>query len=184
MFIVMYQLPRTRTFLDHLHPHTHKQQFNLYYPIQVVRLYVLCSKLERHFQDTLALELKTWNTPTEVKLQSRMWRSPDYSRKRRLTGTGGNSNGSNGGRGGSNHIGKRRRTGTRESSNGSNGGREGSNNGPVEADGFDGDPYMNVMKWRDEVVKDEKEGSVVSDEDDIVNAARLQFEGGAIAPLS
>ena len=33
-----------------------------------------------------------------------MWRSPGYSRKRRLTETGGNINESNGGRRGSNHM--------------------------------------------------------------------------------
>ena len=144
----------------------------------MVRLYVLCSKLERHFQDTLALELKTWNTPTEVKLQSRMWRSPDYSRKRRLTETGGNINESNGGRRSSNHM---------ESVVGQEPGKAVMGATEVEKAVImvpwkRMDSY--VTKWRDKVVKDEKEGSVVSDEDGIVNAARLQFEGGAIAPLS
>ncbi|KAM6499434.1 hypothetical protein JOM56_004942 [Amanita muscaria] len=130
----------------------HEQRFDLSDPIQV---------LERLFQGTLALELETWNTPTEMTLQSHMWRSPDHSRKRRRTETG-------------------------ESGSGSNGGRGGGNSGLVDADGFDGDWHMNVMKWRDGVVKDGKEGRVVSDEDNILDAASgwLQFEGRAIAPLS
>ncbi|KAF8345161.1 hypothetical protein F5887DRAFT_1198087 [Amanita rubescens] len=139
--------------------YAHKQQFNLSDSVQVIRLYVFCSKLERELQGTLALELKTWNTPTETTLQSHKWRSPDHSRKRRRTEAGGSSNGSNRGRGGGNI-------------------------GPEEADGFDGDQYMDIMKWRDEVVKDGKEGRVVSDEDNILDAAWLQFEGRAIAPLS
>ena len=115
----------------------------------MIRLYVFCSKLERHFQGTLALELETWNTPTEMTLRSRMWRSPDHIRKRCRTEAG-------------------------ESGNGTNGGRGGGNNGPVEADEFNGDWYMNIMKWRDEVVKDGKEGKVVSNEDNgILDAARL-----------
>jgi hypothetical protein len=120
----------------------------------VIRLYVFCSKLEKELQGTLASELKTWNTPTEETLQSRKWRSPDHSRKRRRTEAG-------------------------ESSNGTN-------DDLVDADEFDGDRYMNVMKWRDEVVKNGKEGRVVSDEDNILDAASgwLQFEGRAIAPLS
>ncbi len=109
----------------------------------MIRLYVFCSKLERQFRGTLALELRTWNTPTEITLQSRKWRSLDHIRKRRRTEAG-------------------------ESVNGSNGG---GNNGPAEADGFDGDWYTNIMKWRDEVVKDGKEGRVVSDENNILDAA-------------
>ncbi|KIL56115.1 hypothetical protein M378DRAFT_133971 [Amanita muscaria Koide BX008] len=139
----------------------HEQRFDLSDPIQLIRLYVFCSKLERLFQGTLALELETWNTPTKMTLQSHMWRSPDHSRKRRRTETG-------------------------ESGSGSNGGRGGGNSGLVDADGFDGDWHMNVMKWRDGVVKDGKEGRVVSDEDNILDAASgwLQFEGRVIAPLS
>ncbi|KAF8335578.1 hypothetical protein F5887DRAFT_891839, partial [Amanita rubescens] len=113
--------------------HAHEQRFQLSNPIQVIRLYVFCSKLEKHFQDTLALELKTWNIPTETTLQSRKWRSPDHIRKRRRTEAG-------------------------ESCNGS------INDGPVEADD---DRYMNVMKWRDEVVKDGNEGRDVSEEDNL-----------------
>ncbi len=107
----------------------------------MIRLYVFCSKLEGHFQGTLALELKTWNTPTEITLQSRKWRSPDHIREHRRMDAG-------------------------ECSNGSNGGRGGGNNGRMEADGFDGDQYMNIMKWRDEVV---------SGEDNILDAAWLQL---------
>ena len=112
----------------------------------MIHLYVFCSKLEKELQGTLASELKTWNTPTEVTLQSRKWRSPDHSRKCR-------------------------RTEARESGNGTNGDRRGNNNDLVDADEFDDDQYMNVMKWRDEVVKDGKEGSVVSDEDNILDMA-------------
>ncbi|KAF9440727.1 hypothetical protein P691DRAFT_73061 [Macrolepiota fuliginosa MF-IS2] len=111
--------------------YVHEQEFDLSDPIQVIRLYVFCSKLEKVLQGTLASELKTWNTPTEVTLQSRKWRSPDHSRKRRRTEAG-------------------------ESGNGTNGGRGGGNNDLVDANEFDGDRYMNVMKWRDEVVKDGK----------------------------
>ncbi|KAM6496619.1 hypothetical protein JOM56_007092 [Amanita muscaria] len=131
--------------------YAHEQEFDLSDPIQ----------LEKELQGNLASELKTWNTPTEVTLQSRKWRSPDHSRKRRRTEAG-------------------------ESGNGTNGGKGGGNNDLVDADEFDGDRYMNVMKWRDEVVKDGKEGRVVSDEDNILDAASgwLQSEGRAIAPLS
>ncbi len=96
----------------------------------MIRLYLFCSKLEKHLQSTLALELNTWNPPTSTDmatLQSRKWRSSDHTRKRRRTEAG-------------------------ESVNGSSGGREGGNNGPVEADVFDDDCCMNIMKWRDEVV--------------------------------
>jgi len=112
----------------------------------VIRLYVFCSKLERHFQGPLALELDTWNTPTEMSLQSRTWRSPDHNRKRRRTETSDNDNGSNGGGGGG-------------------------NNGPV-VDGFDGDWYMNITKWRDGVVKDGK-GRVVSGEGNILDVVTI-----------
>jgi hypothetical protein len=101
----------------------------------VIRLYVFCSKLERGLQGTLALELKTWNTPTETTLEKRKWRSPesDYSRKRRRTEAGESGNGSSRGRG-------------------------------MER-------CMDIMKWRDEVVEDRKEGGVVSDEDNILDSA-------------
>jgi len=107
-------------------------------------------------QSTLALKLNIWSPPTDMAtLQDRKWRSPNHTRKRR-------------------------RTEARESTDGNNGGREGDNNGLVEADGLDVDWCMNIMKWRDEVVKDGKEGRVVSDEDNIL----LQLEGRVIAPLS
>jgi hypothetical protein len=128
----------------------------------MIHLYVFCSKLEKHLQSTLASELNTWNPPTDMAtLQRRMWRSPDHTRKRRRTEAG-------------------------ESGIGINGGRGGGNNDLVDADGFDGDRYMNVMKWRDKGFKDGMEGRVVSDEDNILGAASgwLQFEGRAIAPLS
>ena len=124
----------------------HEQEFDLSDPIQVICLYVFCSKLKKELQGTLTSELKTWNTPTEVTLQSHKWRSPNHSRECCWTEA-------------------------RECSNGTNGGRGGGNNDLVDADEFDGDRYMNVMKWCDEVVKDRKEGSVVSDEDNILDAA-------------
>jgi hypothetical protein len=49
----------------------------------VIRLYIFCSKLEKHLQDTFAQELREWNAPTETTLQNLMWRSPEYVRKRR-----------------------------------------------------------------------------------------------------
>jgi hypothetical protein len=114
----------------------------------VLRLYVFCSKLERHFQG-IALELETWHIPSEMTLQSRTWRSPDH-RKRCRTESGDNGNGSNGGGGG------------------------GGNTGPVEAGEFDGNWYTNVTKWLDEVAKDRTEGLVVSDDS---ASGWLQFEG-------
>jgi len=125
----------------------------------VLRLYVFCSKLERHLQG-LALELGTWSTPTEMTLQSRTWRSPDYTRKRRRTEIGDNGDGSNGGRGGR---------------------RGGGNNGAVEAGEFGGDWYTNVTKWRDDVDKNRTEGRGVFDD---AALGWLLFEGRAIAPLS
>src|SRR6266550_6120514 len=96
----------------------------------MILLYVFCSKLEKHLQSTLALELNTWSPPTDMAtLQNRKWRSPDHTRKRR-------------------------RTEARESTDGNSGGREGGNNGLVEANGLDDDWCMSIMKWRDEVVKD------------------------------
>ena len=110
----------------------------------MIRLYVFCSKLEKHLQSTLALELKAWNPPTDMAtLQRRVWRSPDHTRKRRRTEDG-------------------------ESGNGTNGGRGGGNNDLV---GADGDWYMNVMKWRNNFVKNGMEGRVVSDEDNVLGAA-------------
>ena len=113
----------------------------------MIRLYIFFSKLEKHFS-TLALELNTWNPPADMTtLQNSMWRSPDRTNKRRRTG----------------------------SINRSGGGREGGNhNGPVEADGVDDD--MNIMNWRDQVVKD-GQGRVVSDEDNILDATSDWFEG-------
>ena len=90
-------------------------------------------------------------------LQSRTWRSPDYTRKRRRTETGDNGDGSNGGRGG------------------------GGNNGAVEAGEFGGDWYTNITKWRDDVGKNRTEGRGVFDD---AALGWLLFEGRAIAPLS
>ena len=105
----------------------------------MLRLYVFCSKLERHLHG-LALEFKTWNTPTELTLQSRTWRSPDHTRKRRQTESMDNGSGSNGGR------------------------RGGGKNGPVEAgELFDGDLCTDITKWCEEVAEDRREGKIVSD---------------------
>ena len=108
----------------------HEQQFDLSDPIQILRLYVFCSRLEKHFQSTLVSELNTWNIPDMATLQSCMWRSPDHSTKKYCWTEAG------------------------ESGNESSGGREGDNNDPMEADGVNDDWYMNLMKWRDEAVKD------------------------------
>ena len=64
----------------------------------MLRLYVFCSKLERHLQG-LALELETWNIPAEGTLQSCTWHSPDHTRKRRWIESMDNYNRSNGSRG-------------------------------------------------------------------------------------
>jgi hypothetical protein len=84
------------------------------------------SKLERDIHDTLDLELKTWKVPNETTLRSGKWRSLDRR--------------------------KRRRTEAGESVNESNEGRGGGNNGLPEADGSDGDQYMEIIKWRNEVI--------------------------------
>jgi hypothetical protein len=122
----------------------------------VIRLYVFCSRMERNFQVTLASELEAWNAPSEAILLSRKWRGPDHSRKRPRTEAG-------------------------ESGNGGKRGRGGGSNVPQDADGFDGDQYMDIMKWRDEVVKEVR---VVADEDNVLDAGWLQSEGRVIAPLS
>ena len=116
--------------------------FNLSDPTQLVHLYVFFSKLEKHFRDTFVVEFATWKAPTETAIRDPHWRSPDYSRKLRRTdaGEGGSAGNSGGPRG------------------------AGGNGGPVDADGFDGDPYMDIIKWRDEVVEGGKEGRVVADE--------------------
>ena len=115
--------------------------------------------MEKDFQGTLAPELETWNTPTETAIWGHQWRSPDHSRKRRRTDAGeGSSAGNRGGAGG--------------------------NGGLGDADGFDGDQYMEIIKWRDEVVEGGKEGRVVTaDEANALDAPWLQFEGRVIAPL-
>ena len=95
----------------------------------MIHLYVFCSKLEKHFLSGLTLELSTWNFPADMEtLQNCMWHSPDHSRKHPQRETG-------------------------ESVNRSVGGGGGSNNGPMEVDGVDDDWHMNIMKWRDEVVR-------------------------------
>ena len=129
----------------------------------MIRLYVFCSKLEKDLQGTLALELETWNNPNETTVQAHRWRSPDHSRKRRRTEAGEDSN-----------------AGNFKSAAGSHGGvvdADGFDDGP---DGFDGDQYMDIIKWRDEVVKGGREGRVVSDEDIVLDAPQLQFEGRVI----
>jgi hypothetical protein len=98
----------------------------------MIRLYVFCSKLEKRLQNTIALELDTWNLEIDmVILQNHKWRSLDYT------------------------IGKRRRIESRESISGKSGG--GGDNGPLEVDD---DWCLNVMKWRDEVVSDEDDNSL------------------------
>lgn len=88
----------------------------------------------------------------ETAIWGHQWRSPEHSRKHCWTdaGEGGNA-GNRGGAG--------------------NGGLvdvDGFNGGPEDVDGFDGDQYMDIMNWRDEVVKDGKADRVVYDEDNIL----------------
>lgn len=132
--------------------YAHKQLFDLSNPSHLVHLYVFFSKLERDFQGSLALELETWSIPMETAIWGHQWRSPEHSRKHCWTdaGEGGNA-GNRGGAG--------------------NGGLvdvDGFNGGPEDVDGFDGDQYMDIMNWRDEVVKDGKADRVVYDEDNIL----------------
>ena len=57
--------------------------------------------------------------------------------------------------------------------------------GSEDADAFDGDQCMEIIKWRDEVVEPGgKEGRVVADEDNVLDAPWTQFGGRVIAPLS
>jgi len=111
----------------------HDQQFDLSDPIQVIRLYVFCSKLERHLQGTLALELTTWKAPTEMTLQNLMWRSPNQTRKRRRTEAADSGSRSNGGKG------------------------VGNDNPPNVGDEFDDEQFTEIRKWRDGVVNNGKE---------------------------
>ena len=117
------------------------------------------SKLEKDLQDTVILEFKTWNAPTEAAIRDHHWRSPDHSRKRRRTDAG-------------------------ERGSAGNSGGAGGNGGPVDADGFDGDPYIDIIKWHDEVVEGGKEGRVVANEGNLLDAPLLQFKGTVIATLS
>ena len=74
--------------LQRLCIYAHQQQFNLSDPIQVIRLYVFLSKLDKDVQ-TLALEFEAFR------------HSPNHMRKRRRTqaGESGNSNEDGRGRG-------------------------------------------------------------------------------------
>ena len=48
--------------------------------------------------------------------------------------------------------------------------------GSEDADAFDGDQCMEIIKWRDEVVEPGgKEGRVVADEDNVLDAPWTQF---------
>lgn len=61
----------------------HKQQFDLSDPAQVLHIYIFYSKLEKHFKDTLTLELEDWTAPDEISVKKTEWRS--RGRKRRRT---------------------------------------------------------------------------------------------------
>ncbi|KAF5381044.1 hypothetical protein D9615_004039 [Tricholomella constricta] len=109
-----------------IHIYEHAQQFNLTDPVQVIRLYVFCSKLGKYIQELFATDLQDWTSPAETTLQNHRWRSPD--RKRRLS----ESEGSTG-----TDVRTRRRS-----------------NGPSDADAAGTDQFSEVMKWRNEVIKD------------------------------
>ena len=54
----------------------------------------------------------------------------------------------------------------------------------MDADGFDYDQFMEVMKWRHDVIEDGKEAMTISAEGDIPSAAWLQSGGRDIASFS
>ena len=91
----------------------------------MIHLYIFFSKLEKYFQDTFVEELWQWNFPTEVTINTFRWRSPNCVRKRRRSEAQGSTGSGNRGQGG--------------------------NDGPMEADGFNNDWFMEVMAWRNEV---------------------------------
>jgi len=97
------------------------KEFHLTNPVDVIRLYVFCSKLKKYCQDILALELQEWNIPDEKTIKNFTWRSPIRKRspaRTHQTDAGGPTHGSNG--------------------------DGGSNDGPMDADGFDNDQAMEV----------------------------------------
>jgi len=65
---------------------------------------------------------------------------------------------------------KRHRSEVGSSTHSGNSGR-GDNDGPMDADGFDNDQSMEVMKWHDEVVEDGKEARTISGEGEIPSLA-------------
>jgi hypothetical protein len=115
----------------------------------VIRLYIFCSKVEKYLWDSLTSELQEWNTLVERTVKNLSWHSP--TRKRRRTGAGSTVHSGNGDRGG--------------------------NDGPADADVFDDDRLMEVMKWRNEVVEDGKEAWTIPGEGEIPGMTWLQFEG-------
>jgi hypothetical protein len=148
------------SFSQILHIYAHNQEFHLGNPVDVIRLYVFCSKLEKYSQDNFASELREWKFPGEQTIKSFNWRS------HRAPGND-----------------KRRRTNAGASTPSGNSSR-GDNGGPVDADGFDYDQFMEVMKWRHEVIEDGKEARTISAEGDIPSAAWLQIEGRDVASFS
>jgi len=111
MFLVMYQLPKIHNFLS---PSASMGTSNSLISPTLFRCCVSTFFVQnlRGISQGLALEFNTWNTPTEMTLQCRTWRSPDHLRTESMD----NGSGSNGGR------------------------RGGGENGPVEAgELFDGD---------------------------------------------
>jgi hypothetical protein len=156
--------------------------FDLSEPSQLIHLYVFFSKLERDSRGTLTSELRTWELPTETSIKGNKWRSADHSRKRPRTDAWESGNvGNRGGAGGNGGVVDADGfDGGPVDADGFDGGpvdADGIDSGPEDADGFKGDQYMDIIEWRDEVVKGGKEASVQ-------DAPWLQFEGRAIAPLS
>ena len=99
----------------------------------MIHLYIFCSRLEKHFQDTLVSELENWNVPEESSLKKTMWRSCRAVRKRRRTDAG--------------------------NTTGSGNGEKGDNGEPMNADEFNDDFnwFMKVLEWRK---KCQKEGAI------------------------
>ncbi|KAF5386982.1 hypothetical protein D9615_002100 [Tricholomella constricta] len=142
-----------------LYIYAHKQEFYLGNPVDVIRLYVFCSKLEKYLQDNFASELRKWKFPGEEIISRFDWRSrraPSNNKRRRPTA---------------------------DASTPSGDGGRGDDGGLVDAAGFDYDQLMEVMKWRREVIEDGKEAKTISAEDDILSAALLQIGGRDVASV-
>jgi hypothetical protein len=126
----------------------------------VLHLYIFYSKLEKNFNDTLALELEGWTAPNETSVKKTEWRNH-------------------------NEVGKGRRTEAGDSAGGGNGGG-GDNDGPVEVAGFNNDCnwFTKVMKWRNEAAEVGTEAVAIPGKDEIQNMGLLQFNEKNIISVS